>query len=172
MSKIFCFGDSNGYGSDLLPGGKPFVHWIANAKGLEYSNYAEPGASLGIVQHRLVVRLGEITKDDFVIVVVPPDARWYDESEEDGFFSFANYDTVEYYEKFLGKKTLEWFEYHHALFTYTIQQLLNGIGCRYVMFLTAGRLGGQHYNLPIDYDKFLSDEDMLNFLSREKKYLG
>lgn len=168
MAKVYCFGDSNGYGSDLLPGEKPFVHWLATAMGVEYCNYAEEGSSLGIVQHRLVVRHKEITKDDFVVVIIPPDARWYDESEEAGFFSFANYDIVEYYEQFLKEKTLEWFEYHHALFTYTIQQLLNNIGCEYVMILTAGRLGGQHYNLPIDYTKFLSDEDMLNFLSREK----
>lgn len=168
MSTVYCFGDSNGAGADLNPGEKPFIHWFSKELGLGYQNYSENGASLGIIQHRLIINHKKITKDDIVLIVIPPDTRWYDQNKKAGFYSLVNYDIEDYYTKFLNKKTLEWFEYHHTLFTYTIQQILNNIGCYYIMFLSAGRLGGSHYELDIDYNTFLSNEDMLNFLSKEK----
>lgn len=163
MSKVYCFGDSNGYGSELEYNEHPFVHWFAESLKLPYTNYAEPGASLGIILHRLIKHHTEISKDDIVLVVIPPDSRWYDENEEDGFYSLSNYMIEDYYHKFLNDKTLEWFEYHHGLFTYTIQKILEDIGCKYMMMLAYGRLGGVHYQLDIDYSKFL-DQDIVRSL--------
>lgn len=165
ISKVFCFGDSHGAGAELLKNEHPFVHWVANKLNFPYKNYSEEGSSLGIILHRLVRHQIEITKNDIVLVVIPPDSRWYDENEDQGFYSLPNYMIEDYYIKFLNKKTLEWFEYHHALFTYIIQKILNDIGCTYIMILAYGKLGGSHYKLNIDYSKFLSDTDLMNILS-------
>lgn len=168
MSQVFCFGDSHGAGAELKSFEHPFVHWFAKELDLRYHNFSQEGASLGYILYTVVKHHQLIKKDDIVLVVIPPDTRWYDENEKDGFYSLMNYMKEDYYNKFLNKKTLEWFEYHHALFTYNIQKILQDIGCQYTMILAYGRLGGAHYNLNIDHSKFLSDRDLINLLSIEQ----
>jgi len=165
MAKVFCFGDSFGAGAELKKGEYPFVKWFSSELGLLFINYSVEGASLGIILHKLIVNHLKITKDDIVLVIIPPDSRWYDENEKDGFYSLSNYMKEDYYIKFLNKKTLEWFEYHHSLFIYTIQKILDDIGCYYCMAHNYGRIGGKHYNLNIDYSKFLSETDLINLLA-------
>lgn len=165
MSRVFCFGDSFGYGSELKYGQYPFVKWFAEKLNLPYVNYSLPGASLGFILYNLTVKHTKINKDDIVLVIVPPDSRWYDQNKDEGFYSLSNYMIEDYYHKFLNKKTLEWFEYHHSLFIYTIQKILDDIGCYYIMAHNYGRIGGRHYKLNIDYNKFLSDTDIVNLLA-------
>jgi hypothetical protein len=168
MTKVLCFGDSFAAGAKLKKDEYPFVHWVANELNLLYENYGKEGSSLGIILHTVIAQLANINKNDIVLVIIPPDSRWYDEDETRGFYSLSIYMIEDYYHKFLNNKTLEWFEYHHALFIYTIQKLLNDIGCYYIMAHNYGRIGGRHYNLPIDYTRFLNEEDITNLLSTKK----
>lgn len=165
MSKIYCFGDSWAYGAELNETEKPFVHWFAEELNLEYTNLSKEGASLGIILHTLVMNLSKINADDIVLIVIPPDVRWYDESADKGFYSLMQW-MVDDYMKSLNNKTVEWFKYHHLLFIHSIQKLLEDIGCFYILAHNYGQLpDNSKYNIPVNYNKFLSNVDLTNLLS-------
>ena len=86
---VFCFGDSWARGAELKEFEKPFVHWLSAKLGTSYVNYGEDDNSLGMVLNTIVSKSKEITVDDVVIVIVPPDIRWYDEDGENGFYSLS-----------------------------------------------------------------------------------
>jgi len=168
MTKIICFGDSWAYGAELQNPQfteHPFVHWVANEINLPYVNYGEQGASLGIILYKIVKQITNIKKQDIVLVVIPPDTRWYDENEREGFHSLMNWRRDDYF-KSLNNKTVEWFKYHHAIFVYTIQKILDDIGCYYIMAHNYGQIDEiKKFNLRVDYSKFLSEIDLTNLLS-------
>jgi hypothetical protein len=165
MNKIVCFGDSWAAGAELAHRQHPFVYWVAHEFGVQYVNYGKEGSSLGLILHAMVSNIVNLSKDDIVIVVIPPDTRWYDQNDQQGFYSIQNWQRDDYF-KFLNNKTLDWFIYHHALFVYTIQKLLNDIGCQYVMMHNYGQiLDYKQYSLPIDFSKFLSAQSLTDLLS-------
>lgn len=168
VNTLFCFGDSWGAGAELKPGEQPFAQIVATALNIHFDNYSMQGHSLGIILHSIVSNVNKLQPDDTVIVVVPPDTRWYDENEKDGFYSLMKWDDD--YFKFLNKKTLDWFTYHHAMFVYTIQKTLNDVGCYYVMAHNYGQIDEyKKYNFQIDYQKFLSDTNLTQLLTNEGK---
>ena len=166
MGKIICFGDSWAAGAELdLETQQPFINWLADELAMPCVNYGQQGSSLGIILHTLVSKIPEINNNDTVIVIVPPDARWYDENQEQGFYSLMNWQRDDYF-KFLNNKTLEWFKYHHAVFIYTIQKILDDAGCKYIMAHNYGQINEySEYNLNIKFDKFLSQSSLLELLS-------
>ena len=99
---IFCFGDSWGAGAELKFNEHPFVHWVAKELGSNYKNFSKEGSSLGIILHTLVEQITAITKNDTVLVIIPPDARWYDENAEKGFYTVMNCQREDYF------KSLAW----------------------------------------------------------------
>lgn len=156
--KIWCFGDSWAYGSGLKQNQKPFIHWISHKLKLPYINVGAPANSLGIVVHDIVKKCHIINNSDIVFVIIPPDARWYDEDEENGFYPLTtNHKNAK---EWINKKTLEWFTYHHAIFIYLIQKILNDIKCRYVLAHSYGKLQIEKYNLKIDKSKFASEKSL------------
>jgi hypothetical protein len=162
---IHCFGDSWAAGAELKKDQYPFVHWVADHLGTTYNNFGKNGNSLGIIVHSIVQRLNEITPTDLVIVVVPPDTRWYDENPGRGFYNLS-IEQQDDFLKFLNYKTLEWFKYHHALFIYLIQKMLTDCGCTYIMMHNYGQIADtKKYNLHVDYDRFLSEHDLTTLLS-------
>jgi hypothetical protein len=167
-SIVYCFGDSWAYGSELNDPQvieHPFVHWFAQELNLPYKNYGEEGASMGIILHRLASKLSTITANDIVLVVLPPDVRWYDENKEKGFYTLMQWQKEDYL-KSLNNKTVEWFKYHHLLFIYTIQQSLNDIGCRYILAHNYGQLPtNETYGFNLDHDKFLSSTNLTTLIS-------
>lgn len=166
--KIFCFGDSWAAGAELRINQKPFVYWMAQELGITYKNYGANGSSLGLILHTVISKISQITKDDIVVVVIPPDTRWYDQNEEIGFYSVSNWQRDDYL-RFLNNKTLEWFVYHHALFIYSIQKLLDDVGCQYILAHNFGQIDHyKKYNLSIDYSKFLSTESLTELLSEKR----
>lgn len=166
---IFTFGDSWGAGAELKPNEYPFIHWFAEELEIEYKNFSLQGSSLGIILHTIVEQISTISNKDIVLIIVPPDARWYDENKENGFYTLMSWQDEDYF-KFLNNKTLEWFRYHHALFVYSIQKILNDIGCYYIMAHNYGQIEElKKYDLQIDYKKFLSNTDLTNLLSDKPK---
>lgn len=174
--KIIAFGDSWAYGSELNEGEKPYPHWMAQQLGVEYSNYGVEGFSLGNVLQTIVANVKQIENDDIVTVIIPPDVRWYDESEEDGFHNMYSMEgtgnLTKRYKEFLGNKSLRWFEYHHAVFVYTIQKILNDQGCRYSMIHNYGQIDKIHeFGLAIDRKKFLDSKSLTEILTERNKFL-
>lgn len=166
MSKtVFCFGGSDAAGAELAKNEHPFVYWFADSIGAAYKNYAKEGSSLGLILHTLITHQSEITADDIVLCVIPPDTRWYDENAEQGFYSVQNWQRDDYF-KFLNNKTLEWFRYHHALFIYSMQKILDDIGCYYLMTHSYGQIDEyDEYNLSIDFNRFLNKKSLTDLLS-------
>lgn len=165
MNSLICFGDSWAAGAELTRNQKPFVYWLAQSLNINAINYGREGSSLGIILHAIITNAQKITANDVVIVIVPPDTRWYDENEQQGFYSVQNWQREDYF-RFLNNKTLEWFTYHHALFVYAIQKILNDIGCKYVLAHNYGQISDyKKYNLNIDYTRFLSQQSLTDLLS-------
>lgn len=165
--KVFAFGDSWAFGSELKfeAGDKPFVHWFADATGASYKNFGQEGSSLAMVLKTLVDQLDEIDSNSVVLVIIPPDVRWYHETATDGFYTIKNWDE---YLKVAGNHSMDWFVYHHAMFIYTMQKLLNDIGCHYIMAHNYGSINRlKEYKFPINYTKFLSDRDLTSILSNK-----
>lgn len=167
VDQIFVFGDSWAYGSELnfSAGDKPFVHWFAQAVDRPYANFGVEGSSLAMVLKTLVDKSENITKDSVVLVVVPPDVRWYSETKRQGFYTIKDWDE---YVRVAGDHSVDWFIYHHAMFVYAIQKLLDDIGCYYLLAHNYGSVDKlKKYSFAIDYNKFLSDQDLTSILSNK-----
>lgn len=165
--QVFAFGDSWAYGSELdfSAGDKPFVHWFAEAVGMPYTNFGVEGSSLAMILKTLVDQLENIQSDSIVLVVIPPDVRWYSESTAKGFYTIKDWDE---YVRVAGDHSIIWFVYHHAMFIYTMQKLLNDRGCHYIMATNYGSIKRiEQYNFPVDYTKFLSEQDLTSILSNK-----
>ena len=160
---ILCFGDSWAYGAELKDNEKPFVHWVSTSLGLPYRNLGVSGNSLGVIVHDIVENIHLIKEKDIVFVIIPPDSRWYDQNE-DGFYPlYVNDDDSR---QWIREKTVEWFTYHHSVFIYLIQKILNDINCRYILAHNYGELP-KKYDLKIDRSKFLSEKSLLSLLNNE-----
>lgn len=163
VNRVVAFGDSWAYGSELKPGELPFVHWVADALECPYRNFGVEGSSLAMIAKAVVDRFSSITKNSLVLVVIPPDVRWYSETEEKGFYTIKDWNE---YLRVAGDYSTEWFTYHHALFIYTIQNLLKDIGCPYIMMHNYGTLERlETYKFPIDSTKFLHTLSLTSLLS-------
>lgn len=164
---LHCFGDSWAAGAELTPSQQPFVYWLSQKLACEYVNHGKQGSSLGLILHTVVANLKTINHGDFVVVIIPPDVRWYEENEQQGFYSLANHQQEEYF-RFLHRKSLEWFRYHHAIFIYTIQNILQDRGAHFVMTHNYGQINEvQKYGLDIDLNKFLSQSSLTELLQEK-----
>jgi hypothetical protein len=168
--KILCFGDSWAAGAELRREEHPFVHWFAKHLNLPYHNYGKEGSSLAEILFTLLTTKN-ISSDDIVIVVTPPDARSYDEENEKIVTATIYEDNCSYTQRKNLKpefqhRSIFWFEYHHLLFINCIQKTLDEIGCDYIMMHSYGNLPcDEKYNLHINRKKFLSDRSLTMILS-------
>lgn len=164
--KLFIFGDSWGFGSELkMPKENPFGYWLSKLLNAELRNNSSPGASLGLIAKLVTEHLSDISARDLVIIVIPPDVRWYDQSERRGFYSMYRMEEKSYL-MFLQEKTVEWFEYHHSLFIYVIQKMLEDRDCDYLLTHNYGQLPDfTKYNLIVDGDRFLSKYSLTELLT-------
>lgn len=131
-SRIWCFGDSWGFGSELKfsSGEIPFSQIIANNLGVELNNQSRPNMCLGLITKEVAQTAESFSRDDLVLVVIPPDSRWYTE------WKTLNYDPSE---KFFVGKSNEWFEYHHQLFIFAICEMLDKKNCGYLLMHNYGK---------------------------------
>jgi hypothetical protein len=165
VKQVFAFGDSWAYGSELQEGEHPFVHWFAQAVDMPYTNYGREGSSLAMVLKTIVDNLLDISQHSIALVIIPPDVRWYSETEQAGFYTIKDWDE---YVRVAGNHSTEWFTYHHAMFIYTIQKLLDDRGCQFIMAHNYGSIERiKKYSLPVDYSKFLHAQDLTSLLSEQ-----
>jgi len=176
FDKVFCYGGSWAYGSELEQPQiveHPFVHWFSQKLELPYVNYGQERASLGIILNKLSQTIDKISKDSIALIIVPPDTRWYDENEEEGFYSIFDSGDSKIKNDFmmaLNDKSIEWFIYHHLLFIYAIQKLFDDKGCCYIIAHDYGELpNSDKYHFPIDYNHFLDkDRGLTSILSNNE----
>lgn len=165
-NSVFCFGDSWAYGSELGRKEKPFAYWYGKETERRVFNFSEPGNSIGVILKRIEEHLPRIKETDTVLVIIPPDVRWYSQQPGKGFYSIGFGLNEKEYLRFLGKKTSVWFEYHSLLFIYTIQNLLKSKGCKFLLAHNYGHLPSfDKFNFPIDDEIFLSKNSLTHILS-------
>lgn len=159
--KVFSFGDSWAAGAELRPGQKTFSQLIAEELNVEHTTFSKEGFSLGQIMFSIFQNHESLTKDDIVLVIVPPDTRWYNMNTQTApeMYSIMG-GMIEWFE-FAKDKPLDWFILHHNLFIYTIQTILSKKGCKFLLAHNYGRLEIlPQFKSLIDTDLFLSDKSL------------
>jgi hypothetical protein len=148
---LYCFGDSWGKGHELdLSYEVPFINVLAQKSNVEFTNISEGGCSLGKITHSIFQNT--FKKEDFVVIIVPPDTRWYYENESGGMTSLfvtssghlRSMNDLEMREynhwlhTMIHKKT--WFQYHISLFIFSIQQYLETTSTNYMFIHNYGQV--------------------------------
>lgn len=158
---LYCFGDSWGAGAELdfNLGEKSFSTLLADEFGYNLINYSKENLSLGLIARELALHATKIQSTDYVLVVIPPDSRWYTE------WYTLNYNASAV---FYHDKTDDWFQYHHQLFIFTICKILTDIKCTYLLMHNYGDFplsNDQYYFSKYYHDKFLSIKSLTNLLT-------
>ena len=163
---IYTFGDSWGYGAELKTGEIPFGQIIANKLNILHVNYAVPGISLGNINFKLFELQHRIKKEDIVLIVIPPDTRWYGMRENGHFKTITMDRNNDEWNSVVGDKPLQWFEKHHLYFVFAMQELLKRKGCKFMFMCNYGKLNTNlAYGTLIDTDTILSDKSLSELLT-------
>jgi len=151
---IYCFGDSWGYGSELdLTKEKPFVNLIAEDLNISFKNKSVEGASFGQITHDIINHC-EFNLEDFVLVIVPPDVRWYYENidnkisslwvPDESLFNDDTIDEIRKSELSLYVNTIThrkiWYEYHQSLFLFVLQEFFKEKHVHFLFVHNYGKL--------------------------------
>lgn len=162
--RVYSFGDSWAYGSELKPGDRTFGQILADKLRITHINHGTPGFSMGNVMLSLLEQTANLTKDDIVIVILPPDIRWYTMTKTKAWKSLQsnNQEWIDYF----VEKPIEYFIHHHNIFLYTMQSALKDKQCKYVLCHNYGNLQilPQYENL-IDRSVLLSEHSLTQLLS-------
>ena len=160
---IYGFGDSWMGGSELNfdEGEHPFIYHVAKELNMEYHNYGGGGNAYPIMVEEILYLAQDddyFKVDDIILIVIPPNIRWYDENGNDRFEAWYPNDPShkKRWESWAGSKTNIWFEYHACLFTFVIQSILDKIGCKYLFMYNYGDFVIDHrFKSLINTDNFL-----------------
>lgn len=162
---LYVFGDSWGYGAELNPGEKPFAHALAIRLNQDYTNLSRQGSSLGEITDKVLAATVNMTEDDYVVVIVPPDTRWY--KVHDGF----KVQTIKILDEKKHKElvmsyNIPWFIYHHNLFIYAI---ISAVASKTKKLILAHNYGQlviiNTFADLIDMNYFLSEHSLTKILS-------
>lgn len=165
---IKVYGDSWVYGSELNEGEKPFTYHLEQLTGIKTFNYGLEGCAYGHMTHTILTDK-KPNSNTFIIVVIPPDIRWYSETHGN-YYSLFNLGDIEnlsavhpaqlrdfehYYDTLNVRES--WFNYNSTLFTYTLYNYFKERNTGFLLMHNYGTLS--HYsNLKsmIPEDIFLS----------------
>lgn len=151
-AQVWTFGDSWAAGHGLKDNEKRFGDVIAEYFTIPHINHGKSGSSLGQILHQFKASIKQIKKNDIVLVVIPPDIRWY-KIEGDNTSNSILVGTKEY-KRFIKDKNPAWFIYHHSLFIYTFIAMAKQLDLNLV--------------LAHNYGKLVFDKDFASII--EKKY--
>ena len=161
---LYVFGDSWGYGSELTVSERPFAYSLSILLETDFLNYSQEGMSLGHITARVLSKIEKITSNDYVVVIVPPDVRWYHIDDEFEFESLSIDNST--YKAELQNYTLPWFIYHHSLFIYTICCALATKTNKFVLAHNYGKLIiDDRFATLINKDCFLSEKSLTDLLT-------
>jgi hypothetical protein len=178
---LYVFGDSWGAGAELDNTEQHFGIVLSNILHIKCLNYSKQGSSLGEIVSKVVSKSNLIKTNDVVVVIVPPDIRWY--NVDNNMHPTTMLSMSDEWHEFAKDKTIEWFIYHHSLFIYTIVSVLKTIGCKFILAHNYGKLELRpDFEKLIDVSsnflsidsltKLLSDEDWTDNYSKEMKNDG
>ena len=176
MSKIISFGDSWTYGEELKsPVEECYTKLLSEKAKGPYSNFGERANSFSVICSQVLTY--DISKDDFVLVCIPPDIRFIGETKDGVFISlFSPYpSTSKHPDKFIQKQFdyytevivehKNWHPYFQLLNLFCIQEYLTKIGASFLFFTNYGSIDNNFkFNGKIDKSNFLIDTSLTTFL--------
>lgn len=119
---LWGFGDSWAYGWGLSPKESNYTYLLSEKLNVNYQNAAESGRGLGEILELFIKKSSEFSPDDFVLITVPPDTRWYTPAENGNESLHTLFSWQSKYKSFLKliNCNLYWFYWHHSLFLSSI----------------------------------------------------
>ena len=169
--KVFTFGDSWAAGWGLKESENNFTDCLGKELNCETENYGQSGSSLGQVTHEFVCQNEKISSEDLVIVIVPPDTRWYTQ-RGNLIQSMFDHKSKEY-KQFLKGKTDYWFIYHNSLFMHTIYNICKVKNIPVILAHNYGELVFMsEFKKLIPKDIFLDTRKSLTKLLGESEWRG
>ena len=177
INRIYSYGDSWARGAELTPAGvdvdkrRHYTYWLSKSLNCPYEVSALSGGSFGKIVHQVIKDLHKFDSNSLVLVIVPPDVRWYDQSGDDHEEEFRDISsTDEDYLPLLGKnKGTYWFRWHWSLFLYTLHSILNQKEIPFITMHNWGKISKDLlpiYDDLIDWDKHLSKDSLSHILNR------
>ena len=157
---LYVFGDSWAEGAELEIDEKPFAPYLAELLDAPYENLGICAASLGHILHTVIKKVDNMQSDDTVVVIIPPDIRWYYINEGYVFGSLLmgmpDYDDT---------LSIEWYIYHHNLFIYTIISMVTAKTKNLVLAHNYGELVMHEWFInKIDRSYLLSEHSLTTLL--------
>lgn len=161
---LYVFGDSWGYGAELKPGEKPFAHALSIHLKHDYTNLSREGTSLGDITAQVLSNVNKMTDEDYVVVIVPPDTRWYKVTDTFHVQTITLHNKE--YRNLIMHYNIPWFIYHHNLFMYTIISAVTSKTKKLILAHNYGNLViiDMFKNL-INMNYFLSQHSLTRILS-------
>jgi lysophospholipase L1-like esterase len=136
--RILTFGDSWGVGAGLQSTEKNFTDFLSEFTDAPKTNFSKSGISLGHILHIYVNNIKKASKEDFVIVIIPPDVRWYTMKTKNSCSTLAIGDKS--YNNFIKDKSIYWFKYHHSLFIHSLYTISEYYKLNYIFAHNYGSL--------------------------------
>lgn len=162
--RVFTFGDSWGAGAELQPKEITFGQIISNHLKVPHLNFSFSGYSLANIMFIMIDNYESITDNDIVLVVIPPDVRWYTMDHRKQFKPL--WINTDEWKTTLHDKPIEWFIAHHNLFIYTIYSMLTAKKCRFLLMHNFGRLVIKpQFQSLINREAFLSTKSLTELLT-------
>lgn len=171
---LYVFGDSWAEGAELNDNEKPFAPYLAELLNSEYKNLGRSGAALGHILQYVITSVDILQENDTVVVIIPPDIRWYNIDNQYTFSSL--FIGMPEYTKLAENLSIEWFIYHHNLFIYTIISMVTSKTKNLVVAHNYGELViHDWFTNKIDRQYLLSNNSLTTLLGAEdwlKNYNG
>jgi len=132
---IWVFGDSWAEGWGLKENEKRFSDHFEG----EVTNKGVAASSMGHVTSHVLQASNDFKDGDSLIVIIPPDTRWYNIEKHYHTSSIFNGHPAQ--EVVLGiHSSREWYIYHHSLFIYTLINIAKDTGVKLVLAHNYGNL--------------------------------
>jgi hypothetical protein len=156
--KIITFGDSWAAGWGLKKKEKNFTSFLADYLKCKKLNFGMSSSSLGHILHDFTQNIHNAKQNDFIIIIIPPDIRWYTQSGKDSFRSMLLGDKD--HKNFISDKSDYWFIYHHSVFVHSLYSVCAQLNLNYILAHNYG-----HLQFVKPFDQLIPDSI---FLDRHK----
>lgn len=176
MSRIVSFGDSWTYGYELdNPEKECYTNKLSEKVNVDFENFGASGNSFSFICSQIFSF--NFSKDDFILVCIPPDIRFFGENANGEFFPlFCTQDKnpeediqkqFNYFNEVIVNFK-NWHPYFQLLNLFSIQEYFAKIKANFLFFTNYGNIDYSYkFNGKIDKSNFLIKHSLTKFLGGE-----
>ena len=119
------------------------------------------------ILQKIITTVDNLDENDTVVVIIPPDIRWYTIDNQYSFKSLSIGNPQ--YARLADTLSVEWFIYHHNLFIYTIISMITQKTKNLVLAHNYGKLViHEWFDNKIDRQYFLSENSLTVLLGSDE----